>query len=366
MTCKRQPLGLPFVFHRRRVQRRQNPQHYNSRSGQMSTSPRLPKQPPSVQVKLTDILVADRLRALQPETVAAIEESFQTVGQLQPIVVRAWKASQPHMVRHILVAGNHRLEAARRLKWKTIAAVVIECTGVDIELAEIDENLMRAELSPAERKLHIGRRKELYETRFPEAKTGKAPGAGKGKGKVRKNAKIASFVDDTAAKTGRSRSSVARDARHAKIVEVLGEIPGTSLDTDSEIEALSRLPAGQQRDLAEQAKAGQVTAKPSPVKASPPVSPLPDKADDGLATLLRRLHAVLRGPAAEAGIKLAIVEMGAVSINEIVTRLKAALNEHAAGNATRAIADRAEARSKAAASNDDLTVPTFLDRSKMN
>ena len=116
------------------------------------------------QVMLLHILVAERLRVSRPEMVDEIAASFEALGQLQPIVVRPVKPSRitgvTRVAEYVLVAGAHRLEAARKLKWKTIAAVVID--GVDAELAEIDENLVRADLSPAERKAHIGRRKELY------------------------------------------------------------------------------------------------------------------------------------------------------------------------------------------------------------
>ncbi|MFZ0065336.1 MAG: ParB N-terminal domain-containing protein, partial [Pseudolabrys sp.] len=80
------------------------------------------KPAPSIQIKLTDVLIPERARALQPETVTAIENSFDAVGQLQPIVVRAGESP----TRYVLVAGNHRLEAARRLKWETIAAAVVD------------------------------------------------------------------------------------------------------------------------------------------------------------------------------------------------------------------------------------------------
>ena len=234
-----------------------------------TTSPQITpeRQAPSssVQIKLDDILVSDRLRELRPGVVDELAESFATVGQLQPIVVR--KIAEPHKcpADYVLIAGVHRLEAARKLEWKTIAAVVIN--GIGAELAEIDENLVRADLSAAERKAHIGRRKELYEAKHPETKHGAV-----GRGGKSSNSEI-SFVDDTAAKTGRGRSTVARDAKHATRVVVLDEIPGTSLDSDSEIEALSKLPARDQRDLAEQAKAGtEVTAKPArlPDRTIPP------------------------------------------------------------------------------------------------
>ena len=228
----------------------------------LSKKPAPGKAAPSVQVGLLDILVSDRLRALRPEVVDEIAESFETLGQLQPIVVRQVKPSKICVANYVLVAGAHRLEAARKLNWKTIAAVVID--GVDAELAEIDENLVRADLSPAERKVHIFRRKEIYEAAHPETKHG-AVGRG-GKSSNSEN----SFVDDTAKKTGRGRSTIARDARHAKKVAVLPEIAGTVLDSDSEIEALSKRPVQEQRDLAEQAKAGiEVTAKPAATTVMP-------------------------------------------------------------------------------------------------
>jgi len=323
----------------------------------------------SVQIKPSEIICPKRMRALQPEAVAAIAESFEAVGQLQPIVVRVWVPpwvpSEPgktdHMARYILVAGAHRLAAAKRLGWETIGAIVLEFADADAELAEIDENLRRALLSPAERKLHIGRRKELYEAEHPETRHGAVGRGGK------RSKDVNSFVDDTAAKTGRGRSTIARDARHSKTVAVLGEIIRTPLDSDAEIE---RLPADEQHKLAEQAKVGlEVTAKPIPPAPVPPpsppallpVSPLPNAS---LAELLRRLHAVLR-KAAAAEIKEAIAEIGPVPVHEVIAKLKGALNEHSAGNAVQAAADRIEAQSRAATS-DDLSIPPCLDRRRLN
>ena len=50
------------------------------------------------------------------------------------------------------LAGANRLEAARRLKWESIDCTIIEASDVNTtKLAEIDENLIRADLTPAER-----------------------------------------------------------------------------------------------------------------------------------------------------------------------------------------------------------------------
>jgi hypothetical protein len=47
------------------------------------------------------------------------------------------------------------------------------------ELAEIDENLIRADLTPAEEAIHIGRRKAIYEKLHPETVHGAVGRRGK-------------------------------------------------------------------------------------------------------------------------------------------------------------------------------------------
>jgi hypothetical protein len=62
------------------------------------------------------------------------------------------------------VVGRHRFEAARNCGHQTIRAEVYDSLSDDeAELIQIDENLIRANLSDAERILHVARRKELYE-----------------------------------------------------------------------------------------------------------------------------------------------------------------------------------------------------------
>jgi hypothetical protein len=164
----------------------------------------------------------DRLRALQPDKVLELAESIKQRGRLlQPIVVRPRNGADNG---YWLVGGWHRLEAVRKLGHDCIEAKVLD--GVDADaalLAEIDENLIRAELSPAERKLHIARRKELYDAQPSAPKRG-----GDRRSKSPKET-LKSYVDDTAAKTGKGRSTVARDVTHTKQVVVLSDIARTSL-----------------------------------------------------------------------------------------------------------------------------------------
>jgi ParB-like chromosome segregation protein Spo0J len=60
-----------------------------------------------------------------------------------------------------LVAGAHRLEAAKRLGWKLIAVVYVGGDDIERELQEIAENLHRAELTALERSNQIARWAEL-------------------------------------------------------------------------------------------------------------------------------------------------------------------------------------------------------------
>ena len=130
----------------------------------------------SDNIKLADIHVApNRLRATRTDLVDYLAESMKERGLLQPITARRRSDGG-----YSLVIGRHRFEAAKLLAWSTIAVTVTDIDDDDeAELAEIDENLIRGELSPAERALHVGRRKELYEKLHPETKHGATGRGGK-------------------------------------------------------------------------------------------------------------------------------------------------------------------------------------------
>jgi ParB family transcriptional regulator, chromosome partitioning protein len=216
--------------------------------------------------RLEEILVPEeRLRALNPETVEALVGSMKARGQLQNIIVRPGRAGGRHDLGiYTLVVGKHRYMAAKKLGWKKINAVIVsrKTTDAEAEMMEIDENLIRAELTAAERADHIGKRKKLYEALFPDTKAGKAPPKRSGKGGKLKsqNENLTSFVKDTAKKTGRGRSTVARDAARASKVVVLAEIKNTCLDNGKELDALAKLPERVQRELAARAMVGETVS----------------------------------------------------------------------------------------------------------
>jgi ParB/RepB/Spo0J family partition protein len=86
---------------------------------------------------------ADFMRVRQPQQdkVDAIVASIRENGLLHPITIRPIKGAGFN-----LVAGRHRLAAAKKLGWKNIPCFVKEMSEDEAALAEIDENLARAEL----------------------------------------------------------------------------------------------------------------------------------------------------------------------------------------------------------------------------
>ena len=100
-------------------------------------------------VRPGDIIVGDRLRALDRDSVERLKESISRIGLKTPISVRSseqgWR----------LVSGRHRLEACSELGMDEIPIAAETGSGLDARLWEIAENLHPAELTALERAEHI-------------------------------------------------------------------------------------------------------------------------------------------------------------------------------------------------------------------
>ena len=103
-----------------------------------------------------DIDLGNRLRPMREAAVVALAGSMQQLGRLSPISV--YRRDDKTL---LLVTGLHRLEAAKRLGWDEIDAVLVTGTEIERELQEIAENLHRSELTALERDTQIGRWAEL-------------------------------------------------------------------------------------------------------------------------------------------------------------------------------------------------------------
>ena len=77
-------------------------------------------------------------RDAEPEDVETLAKSIAELGLLNPITIDQ---------ENTLIAGRHRLEAAKLLGWAEIECTVTDLQGLQAELAEIDENFVRKNLS---------------------------------------------------------------------------------------------------------------------------------------------------------------------------------------------------------------------------
>ncbi len=197
------------------------------------------------------VIVPERLRAIDPAKVKALAESMAEIGLQQPISV--WS---PNSTTCNLVAGYHRLLAARQLKWNEIDCVFVEMEDLDRQLWEIDENLCRVDLTDAERAEHTAKRAEIFRqkaecAKLAQTKPDASKNADKGQGE---------FIEETAQATGKSTRSVKRDkSRGEKIApDVMRDIQGTGIENSGvQLDALEKVDHEQQRAAVKQVNLGQ-------------------------------------------------------------------------------------------------------------
>ncbi len=110
-----------------------------------------------LEIGIDEIVVPQGMRPTDEGTVSRIVESITEIGlQAQGIVTVEWApvgSAQPA----ILVSGRHRLEAFRRLGWRTVPCAVFDGPADEAELWRISENLHRKELTALERADAIAR-----------------------------------------------------------------------------------------------------------------------------------------------------------------------------------------------------------------
>lgn len=130
------------------------------------------KEPKLLQIDQVAVADVDASGRLRPVSEAAVESLIQSITELgvmkDAIHVRKRKDG-----RMVLIAGAHRLEAAKRLGWETIPAKVwTEVTDDWARLMEVDDNIAGAELNPLDTAVFLATRKSVYEKLHPEAKRG--------------------------------------------------------------------------------------------------------------------------------------------------------------------------------------------------
>lgn len=117
-----------------------------------------------IDASIQDIVIKNRKRLLDTVKVTKLAESIGKIGLLHPIAI------DEH---NNLLAGLHRIEACKLLGWQAIPAIIRQNGDALLaELTEIDENLIRNELTVLEQGEHLKRRDEVLAEMGVRAKQG--------------------------------------------------------------------------------------------------------------------------------------------------------------------------------------------------
>ena len=210
-----------------------------------------------MKVKISDIKVNSGRRAVLDNDVEELALSILDVGLLNPITLTE---------DYTLIAGLHRLEAVKLLGWTEVECTITDLEGLSAELAELDENFARANLSPLEMGDLLKRRKDIYEELYPETKAGTAQAIGMNKAKgnnVSCNLQSTrkSFIEDTADVTGSHPSTIARHIKVASelVPEAKEILRGAKKPVSSStLKKISKLPPPQQEEASSLLVSGEI------------------------------------------------------------------------------------------------------------
>jgi hypothetical protein len=194
---------------------------------------------PVYNFRIANINVPAQLRGLNELFIEQLMLSIAVVGQIDPITLM--EAPDFFTTRKAtLVAGQHRLEAVRRLDHETIAARVLKPDQALAALLQIESNLRRLNLSPAETAWHLYLRKQLFESVNGRAKAIGARAANKAMGHNANDKLSVAFSSTAADLTGLSTRDIQRAVKRAETLgeELLRRVQGTCLDKATFLDTL--------------------------------------------------------------------------------------------------------------------------------
>lgn len=194
----------------------------------------------TVSMPINSIIIPSRRRAANADKVAGIAASIKEIGIINPVTL----SGDGH-----LLAGLHRVEACRLLGWQEIPAQLVEgLNALQAELVEIDENLIRNDLSPLQQGEWLNRRDAVLAGLGMRREVGALPGTNN---REVKGDTVSPFktTADISAEMGMSERSAQRKMQIAKGIapEVKAQIYGTELEErTTDLLKLSRMQPAEQ------------------------------------------------------------------------------------------------------------------------
>lgn len=95
-----------------------------------------------MQLDIKDIVINKRVRQNAGD-LSQLSESMEKYGQIHPIVVNK---------KNELISGYRRIQCAKKLKWQSVFAIVVDISSESDKLTmELEENLRRKDFTEEEK-----------------------------------------------------------------------------------------------------------------------------------------------------------------------------------------------------------------------
>lgn len=173
------------------------------------------------------------VRAITSRHVAELADSLRRVGVLQPILVRELDNGELE-----LLAGDHRVQAAREAGLAEVPAMVWRGDNAAAEQASIETDLRMYAPAPQDRQRLVARWLELQEAQRGQRKPGRPPQSVSPRD---------SFAEEAGALIHKSRATVYRDVLRARLDPVVLEAIKDGRLKPSQGDELTRLAHAEQR-----------------------------------------------------------------------------------------------------------------------
>lgn len=223
-------------------------------------------------------------RRLRPTSEAGVESLMQGIAEAGRFYTRILVRRKPGG--DFLIDGAHRLEAVKRLGWRTIPCVVVTCDDAMADFLETEANLNRADLTPLDLAVFLSSWRRVYQKMHPETKQGHAGAAGRWLKET--NSSLASIIADARGVTPRhvARIMAAGDALGPDEVAKLRSAPKPIKMKD--LEQISKIGDAPTRyDVVAALAEGRAKTAAQAIAARRAPTPQPDPVDAAYTALCK-------------------------------------------------------------------------------